>query len=190
MLEVTPARVLPEVLVIDFPVFADERGFFTELYHADKYADAGVTPRFVQDNLSHSRRGVLRGLHYQWPNPQGKLVQIIDGVIFDVAVDIRRGSPSFGRWFGLELDARRRRHLYVPEGYAHGFCVLSEEATVLYKCTRVYDPAGDAAIAWNDPDIAVGWPVASPLLSPKDAAAPNLADVTSADLPDAGDGTP
>jgi dTDP-4-dehydrorhamnose 3,5-epimerase len=183
MPELTPAEGLPDVLIVDFPVFADERGFFTELWHAGKYADAGLDALFVQDNLSHSRHGVLRGLHYQWPGPQGKLVQIIAGTIFDVAVDIRRGSPTFGRWFGIELDARRRRHLYVPEGFAHGFCVLSSEATVLYKCTRVYDPAGDAAIAWNDPDIGIDWPIAAPLLSPKDAAAPRLASVPTARLP-------
>lgn len=183
MLHITPAPDLPEVKVVEFPAFADDRGYFTELWHADKYAAAGLPDVFVQDNLSYSRHDVLRGLHFQWPNPQGKLVQIIDGVIFDVAVDVRRGSPTFGRWFGLELDARKRRHLMIPEGYAHGFCVLSAEATIIYKCTRVYDAACDASIAWNDPTFAITWPVAAPVLSPKDAGALPLSEFPVERLP-------
>jgi dTDP-4-dehydrorhamnose 3,5-epimerase len=183
MLTFTPVPELPDVLLIDHPRFPDERGYFTELWHSDKYQAAGIPPMFVQDNLSRSKGGVLRGLHYQWPNPQGKLVVVLEGTIFDVAVDVRRDSPSFGRWFGGELSADVPRQIYIPEGFAHGFCVLSEQATVLYKCTRVYDPAGDAAIAWNDPQVNIAWPLREPLLSAKDRAAPTRAKVDSGRLP-------
>ena len=184
MIEVISADGLPDVRLINTRKYGDSRGFFAELWHADKYAAAGLPRQFVQDNLSQSARGVIRGLHYQWPNPQGKLVQVIDGEIFDVAVDIRRGSASFGRWVGVTLRAETGQQIYVPEGFAHGFCVLSAQATVLYKCTRMYDADGDASIAWNDPAIDVDWPLDAPRLSDKDARAPHLSALAPAQLPD------
>jgi dTDP-4-dehydrorhamnose 3,5-epimerase len=167
---------LPGVLLIEPKVFADERGFFLETWNAARYAEAGLPAAFVQDNHSRSKRGVLRGLHYQQPNPQGKLVRCSRGAIFDVAVDIRVGSPSFGKWFGVELSEENKRMLWVPEGFAHGFCALTDRADVLYKCTALYDGAADRSILWNDPDIGIEWPIANPQLSPKDAAAPRLKD--------------
>ena len=167
---------LPGVLVLEPRQFADERGFFTELFVASKYPALGVPAIFAQDNFSRSRQGVLRGLHFQEPNAQGKLVQVLRGVVFDVAVDVRRGSPTFGRWFGLELTGDTPKQLWVPPGFAHGFCVTSESADFLYKCTTPYSPPHERSIAWNDPALAIDWPVKAPLLSPKDAQAPNLAD--------------
>ena len=167
---------LPGVLIVEPKVFGDDRGFFMETYHAARFAEAGVGDQFVQDNHSRSTRGVLRGLHFQDPNPQGKLVRAVSGTIFDVAVDIRRGSPTFGRWVGVELSAENKRQLWVPAGFAHGFCVTSETADVVYKCTALYDPVSDRGIRWNDPAIGIEWPGVEPVLSPKDAAAPLLAD--------------
>lgn len=167
---------LPGVLVVEPKVFGDDRGFFMEIYHAAKFAEAGIADPFVQDNHSRSSRGVLRGLHFQEPNPQGKLVRAIGGVIFDVAVDIRRGSPTFGKWVGVELSAENKRQLWVPPGFAHGFCVTSETADVVYKCTSLYAPESDRGIRWNDPAIGIEWPPITPLLSPKDEAAPLLAE--------------
>jgi dTDP-4-dehydrorhamnose 3,5-epimerase len=165
---------LPGVLIIEPRVFADDRGFFLESYHSSRFAELGIREEFVQDNHSFSTRNVLRGLHFQEPKPQGKLVRAITGRIFDVAVDIRRGSPSFGEWFGVELSAENKLQLWVPRGFAHGFCVLSETADVVYKCTELYDAAADTSLRWDDPAIGIDWPVSEPLLSPKDAAAPLL----------------
>lgn len=175
---------LPGVCVIEPQVFGDARGFFYESYNAATFADLGLGDlRFVQTNVSRSAHGVLRGLHYQWPNPQGKLVQVLDGEVYDVAVDIRHGSPHFGRWAGAMLTAENKRLLWIPEGFAHGFAVVSETATFCYQCTALYDRAADAGVRWNDGDIGVDWPLASPLLSDKDAAAPFLADIPVARLP-------
>jgi dTDP-4-dehydrorhamnose 3,5-epimerase len=167
---------LPGVLIVEPKVFGDDRGFFMEVYHAARFAAAGVGDPFVQDNHSRSSRGVLRGLHYQEPNPQGKLVRAVSGSIFDVAVDIRRGSPSFGRWVGVELSEENKRQLWVPPGFAHGFFVTSATADVVYKCTALYEPQNDRGIRWDDPAIAIEWPPIEPLLSAKDAVAPLLAD--------------
>lgn len=145
-----------------------------ETYHRDRFREAGIAGDFVQDNHSRSRRGVLRGLHYQEPTPQGKLVRCTRGAVFDVAVDIRAGSPRFGSWFGVELSEKNQRMLWIPPGFAHGFCALADETDVIYKCTAIYDAAGDRSIVWNDPDIGIEWPVKDPLMSTKDAAAPRL----------------
>jgi dTDP-4-dehydrorhamnose 3,5-epimerase len=161
---------LPGVVVIEPDLFRDERGFFLEVYHFEKYRSAGLDVRFVQENHSRSLRQTLRGLHWQWRRPQGKLVRVIVGEIFDVAVDIRRGSPRFGQWVGTMLSAENFKQMYIPEGFAHGFCVTSEVAEVEYKCTDVYDPGGEAGVRWNDPDIGIEWPVTDPILSAKDTA--------------------
>jgi dTDP-4-dehydrorhamnose 3,5-epimerase len=174
---------LPGVLLIEPRVFGDERGWFLETWRAERYAEHGIGPAFVQSNCSQSSRGVLRGLHYQWPEPQGKLVWVSAGTVFDVAVDIRPGSDTFGQWTGVELDAEHHRQLWIPEGFAHGFQVLSEQATFNYLCTRPYRGECDAAIAWNDPDIGVDWPLTPAGLSDKDEAAPRLTDIQSDRLP-------
>ncbi|MBM3984099.1 MAG: dTDP-4-dehydrorhamnose 3,5-epimerase [Planctomycetes bacterium] len=168
---------LPGVLVVEPVVHRDARGFFLETFHAQKFREGGIDAAFVQDNHSASQRGTLRGLHAQWRRPQGKLVRVLFGEIFDVAVDARRGSPTFGRWVGVNLSHDNFRQLWVPAGFLHGFCVLSERAEVEYKCTELYDPGGELGVAWNDPDIGIKWPIAEPALSAKDAAAPRLADV-------------
>lgn len=166
---------LPGVLILEPQVFKDDRGFFLETYNLERFRAAGIPDAFVQDNHSRSKKNVLRGLHYQLPKAQGKLVRCSRGAIFDVAVDVRRGSPHFGKWTGAELSETNYRMLWVPPGFAHGFCAVTDDCDVLYKCTAVYDGAGDRSILWNDPDIGIRWPVAAPLLSPKDAAAPRLA---------------
>ncbi|MEM9530724.1 MAG: dTDP-4-dehydrorhamnose 3,5-epimerase, partial [Pseudomonadota bacterium] len=167
---------LDGVLVFEPVMHGDDRGFFMETWNHQRYAEAGLDVTFRQSNLSKSAGGVLRGLHYQEPNPQGKLVHVLTGEVFDVAVDIRRDSPTFGRWLGFHLSGDNRRQLYVPEGFAHGFCVLSESAIFAYQCTREFDAAADYAIAWNDPDIGIDWPLAGePQLSDRDRAAPRLA---------------
>ncbi len=168
---------LPEVLLVEPEVFQDSRGFFFETYHARKYREAGIAVTFVQDNHSRSIRGTLRGLHAQLRHPQAKLVRVIEGEIFDVAVDIRRGSPAFGRWIAVTLSSENRRQCYVPPGFAHGFCVLSERADVEYKCSDFYDATDELVIAWNDPDLAIHWPTAEPLLSPRDRQASPLQKV-------------
>jgi dTDP-4-dehydrorhamnose 3,5-epimerase len=168
---------IPEVVVVELDLHRDDRGFFVETYHAEKFLRGGIEAGFVQDNHSRSVRGTLRGLHAQDRRPQGKLVRTLVGEIFDVAVDIRRGSPTFARWIGVTLAADEFRVLWIPPGFAHGFCVLSDIAEVEYKCTDVYDPEGQLTIAWNDPEIGISWPVATPILSAKDAAAPPLRDV-------------
>lgn len=167
---------LPGVLLVEPKLFGDARGFFVETFHAERYASVGIPGPFVQDNLSRSARGALRGLHFQEPFPQGKLVQVLRGAVWDVAVDVRRGSPHFGAWVGLELSEDNHRQLWIPSGFAHGFCVLSEVADFFYKCTSRYVPDAERAIRWNDPELAIRWPIQAPLLSAKDAAAPMLAD--------------
>lgn len=174
---------LPGALVIEPQVLGDPRGFFYESFNAVRFRDAGIDARFVQSNVSRSAKGVLRGLHYQWPNPQGKLVSVLEGEVYDVAVDIRHGSPTFGRWVGAMLTAENFRHFWVPEGFAHGFCVLSEFATVSYQCTALYEREHDAGIRWNDADIGIDWPISAPLLSDKDTRAPFLEDVPPERLP-------
>lgn len=169
---------LPGVRIVEPRVFEDERGFFLEVWNAGTFAAQGLDVAFVQDNHSLSRQGTLRGLHVQLPNSQGKLVRCTEGAIFDVAVDIRRGSPTFARWFGIELTAANFRQLWVPPDFAHGFCVLSPRAQVEYKCTKLYDAAADLSIAWNDPAIGIEWPLDAPLLSPKDQAARRLEELT------------
>ena len=174
---------LPGLLLIEPEVFRDARGYFLETFRADGYAAAGIPGPFVQDNVSFSHAGVLRGLHFQNPNGQAKLVFALEGEIFDVAVDVRAGSPSFGRWTGARLSADSGRQLYIPRGFAHGFCVLSQTARVAYKCDALYDPGSELSVMWNDPDIGIEWPLAAPVLSKKDAAAPRLADIDRARLP-------
>lgn len=174
---------LDGVLIITPRIFEDGRGWFSEIYHAERYASFGVPVSFVQDNLSWSERLVLRGLHFQYPHSQAKLIYVLKGEVFDVAVDIRAGSPSFGRWVGTHLNSKDHNQLFVPEGFAHGFVVLSEMALFGYKCSEVYHPETEKSILWNDPDIGIDWPVSEPLLSPKDAHALTLAQFNAADLP-------
>jgi dTDP-4-dehydrorhamnose 3,5-epimerase len=159
---------LPGVLIIEPQVFGDDRGFFMETWNKERYAEAGIPTEFVQDNLSFSRKGVLRGLHFQDPNPQGKLVSVLQGEVFDVAVDIRRDSPTFGKWVGVNLSSDNRRQLYLPEGFAHGFCVTSEFALFSYKCTDSYSPKKEWILMWNDPDLGIDWPVTELQVSSKD----------------------
>jgi dTDP-4-dehydrorhamnose 3,5-epimerase len=165
---------LPGVILVEPTVHQDHRGFFLETYHREKYADGGIDATFVQDNHSRSKRGILRGLHAQGRRPQGKLVRVVEGSVYDVAVDIRRGSPTCARWVGVVLTAENFYQLWVPPGFAHGFCVLSEAAQVEYKCTDLYVPEDELSVAWNDPEIGIAWPIEHPTLSPKDAAAPRL----------------
>jgi dTDP-4-dehydrorhamnose 3,5-epimerase len=167
---------LPEVLILEPRVHGDSRGFFYETFQAGRYAGVGISGPFVQDNLSRSVRGTLRGLHFQEPRAQGKLVQVLRGTVWDVAVDVRRGSPRFGRWIALDLSETTPRQLWIPPGFAHGFCVLSDSADFFYKCTELYSPESERSVAWDDPAIGIAWPVEEPLLSPKDRAAPRLAD--------------
>ena len=169
---------LPGVLLIEPKVFGDARGFFLETWNRERYLSAGFPEvTFVQDNFSHSRQGTLRGLHFQRQHPQGKLVYVVRGAIFDVVVDIRTGSGSFGRWYGVELSAENHRQIWIPPGFAHGFCVLSDEADFCYKCTDSYHPEDEGGIIWNDPDIGIAWPVIDPLLSEKDRRYPRLAEL-------------
>ena len=168
---------LPGVLILEPKVFSDTRGFFLETYNKEKYFAAGLPLEFVQDNLSFSSRGVLRGLHYQNPHAQGKLVYVLQGEVWDVAVDIRRDSPQFGQWTAITLSSDNKKQFYIPPGFAHGFCVLSETALFAYKCTDFYHPECDAGVRWNDPDIGIAWPVADPILSEKDKRQPLLKDM-------------
>ncbi|QYJ16108.1 dTDP-4-dehydrorhamnose 3,5-epimerase [Rubrobacter xylanophilus DSM 9941] len=174
---------LPGVLLVEPDVFGDERGFFMESWSGRRYREAGLPECFVQDNLSFSRRGVLRGLHFQHPRGQGKLVSVLQGEVFDVAVDVRRGSPTFGRWVGVSLSEANKRQLYIPPGFAHGFVVLSEAALFFYKCTEYYAPECERTVLWNDPEIGIGWPVEEPVLSEKDQEAPTLREMPPAHLP-------
>jgi dTDP-4-dehydrorhamnose 3,5-epimerase len=175
---------LPGCVVIEPRVFGDARGAFWETWNRPRFAALGLDFEVTQANVSVSERGVLRGLHYQWPNPQGKLVSVLEGEVYDVAVDIRRGSPTFGRWAAAILSAENKRHFWIPEGFAHGFAVLSERAVFTYLCTRPYDAAADAGLRWNDARLAIDWPIAEPSLSGKDAAAPFLDEVDPSRLPE------
>ena len=168
---------LPGVLLIEPDVFGDSRGFFVETWNRRRYAEAGLDADFVQDNLSLSRRGTLRGLHFQNPHAQGKFVYVLQGEVYDVAVDLRQSSPTFGRWLGLTLSSDNKRQLYIPPGFAHGFCVTSETALFAYKCTDFYHRETEGSVRWNDPDVGVRWPIENPILSEKDARAPLLKDV-------------
>ena len=172
----------PEVLLIEPDVFRDTRGFFMETFHAEKFRQQGLPVSFVQDNHSRSTRGVLRGLHYQLEHPQGKLIGIATGTVFDVAVDIRKGSPHFGKWASAVLSEDNNHQLYIPPGFAHGFCVMSEQADFLYKCTDLYTPGDEYGIAWDDPDIGIDWPELDYILSDKDLRNPGLRD-SEAQLP-------
>ena len=174
---------LPGALILEPKVFGDARGFFYESYNKTVWDDAGLSANFIQTNVSRSARGVLRGLHYQWPHPQGKLVSVLEGEVYDVAVDIRRGSPTFGQSMGVMLTAENHRHFWIPEGFAHGFCTVSDFATFTYQCTALYDHAADAGIRWNDAALAIDWPVSEPLLSDKDRKSPLLQDVATERLP-------
>lgn len=172
---------LPGVVILKPRVFRDSRGFFAETYHSQKFAELGIGVEFVQDNHSCSARGTLRGLHYQLKHPQAKLCRVIRGEVLDVAVDIRHGSPTFGRWVGCVLSAAEMNQIFIPAEFAHGFAVLSESAEFLYKCSDFYDPASERGIAWDDPDLSIDWQIADVLLSAKDSKNPRLRDV-SADL--------
>jgi dTDP-4-dehydrorhamnose 3,5-epimerase len=181
-MKVTPLQI-PEILLVEPKVFGDARGYFVETFQAERYAQAGINARFVQDNLSRSSRGTLRGLHLQYPNAQAKLVYVVEGEVFDVAVDVRVGSPSFGKWTGAHLSARDHRQMYIPPGFAHGFCVKSEYALFAYKCSDIYLPQHEVGVAWNDPALAISWPVSQPTISEKDQRFPSLAQIDPARLP-------
>lgn len=174
---------LPGMLVIDPDVFGDDRGYFLETWAQRRYAEVGVPETFVQDNVSMSRRGILRGLHLQHPRGQGKLVHVVFGEVFDVAVDVRVGSPTFGEWVGATLSAENHRQVYIPPGFAHGFCVTSDVALFSYKCTEAYHRETEFGVAWNDPDLAIAWPVEAPLVSAKDQAFGRLAEIARDRLP-------
>ncbi len=175
---------LDGLLVIEPDVFVDHRGFLLETWHRNRFASARLNMTFVQDNHSRSQYGVLRGLHYQLHNPQGKLVFVVSGKVFDVAVDLRIGSPTFGRWFGTLLSDENHRQMYIPPGFAHGFCVLSEKADFMYKCTNFYSPDDQYGVHWNDPDLGIEWPIKDPILSEKDAKLPFLKNVPEENLPE------
>ena len=170
----TVSTRLPDVCLVEPRIFKDERGWFFEEFHDEKFAALGLPTHFRQENRSHSRRNVVRGFHFQLTRPQGKLVTCLHGSIFDVAVDIRRGSPTFGEWVGVELHGSAPRQFWIPPGFAHGFCVLSETADVSYKCTEIYIPDDERGILWNDPAIGIDWPVTAPVVSSRDAAFPGL----------------
>ncbi len=174
---------LPGVLILEPEVFGDKRGFFMETWNQRRYEEAGLPARFVQDNLSFSARGVLRGLHFQNPNPQGKLVSVLQGEVFDVALDVRVGSPTFGEWVGVYLSADNKRQLYIPEGFAHGFAVTSDVALFSYKSTDYYNPRIEGTVLWNDPHVGIEWPVDDPTLSAKDQIASPLREIPTDLLP-------
>lgn len=180
IVETTP---LAGVLLVKPDVFGDARGFFKETWNRQRYAEAGLDKDFVQDNLSVSRRNILRGLHFQNPRPQGKLVQVLQGSVFDVAVDIRVGSPTFGQWFGVTLSEENHYQLYVPENFAHGFCVTSDLAMFSYKCTDTYNPGAEFSLRWDDPEVGIDWPISEPQLSAKDQAGLFLKDFPRESLP-------
>ena len=177
---------LPGVMILEPKVFGDARGFFLETWNQERYREAGIAAVFVQDNLSFSGKGTLRGLHFQNPNAQGKLVQVLQGEVYDVAVDIRQGSPTFGKWVGVTLSAENRRQVFIPAGFAHGFCVISDNALFSYKCTDIYNPKAEVSIIWNDPDIGIDWPVTEPELSEKDRLANRLSQLPEGRLPSYG----
>ncbi len=167
----TASPTLPEIIIIEPELFQDDRGYFTEMYHKAKYEDAGIKGDFIQDNRSRSCQSTIRGLHYQVRKAQGKLVWVLSGEVFDVAVDIRQSSRTFGKWQGTLLSSESKKGIYIPPHFAHGFCVLSKEAEVFYKCTEFYSPENERTIRWDDPDLAIEWPVENPILSEKDATA-------------------
>jgi dTDP-4-dehydrorhamnose 3,5-epimerase len=168
---------LEGVLLVEPKIWGDPRGYFVELWQADRYGRSGVAPRFVQDNLSFSTKGVLRGLHFQNPSAQGKLVFPLEGEIYDVVVDVRRRSRTFRQWFGVKLSSEAKQQIWVPEGFAHGFVVLSEKAHVVYKCTDTYNAKTEWGVAWNDPELKIDWPVTNPVLSEKDRVYPKLSEL-------------
>ena len=174
---------LPGVVIIEPQVFSDKRGFFMETFQAQEFKKAGIDAVFLQDNLSKSGEGTVRGLHYQYPHSQGKLINVVQGSVFDVAVDIRKGSASFGKWFWTEISEENKRILWIPPGFAHGFCVTTASAVFSYKCTDYYVPEFEHTILWNDPDIAINWPVKEPILSPKDLKGLPLKNVDRKNLP-------
>ena len=174
---------LDGVLIIELNVFNDQRGYFFETYNQNRYREIGINSNFVQDNLSCSKKGTLRGLHYQHPHDQAKLVQVIQGEVFDVAVDIRRDSPTFGKWIGQYLSAENKKQIFIPEGFAHGFCVLSETALFHYKCSGLYAPECEGGILWSDPDVGIKWPIDSPIISEKDAGFSCLKNIAEDKLP-------
>ncbi|WP_133499517.1 dTDP-4-dehydrorhamnose 3,5-epimerase [Cognatilysobacter terrigena] len=174
---------LPGCVIVEPRVFGDDRGYFYESFNLDRLGAEGLAPTFVQGNVSFSQRGVLRGLHYQWPKPQGKYVTVLQGEVWDVAVDIRRGSPTFGKWTAVVLNAENKRHFWIPEGFAHGFVVTSDTALFSYLCTATYDATADAAIRWDDPTLGIDWPASNPSLSTKDADAPFLDAIPADRLP-------
>jgi dTDP-4-dehydrorhamnose 3,5-epimerase len=174
---------LAGLMIFEPDVLGDVRGWFAETFSTKRYEDAGLKLPFVQDNVSFSEKSVLRGLHFQYPHSQGKLVQVLSGEVFDVALDIRLGSPTFGQWAGEILSVSNHKQLYIPPGFAHGFCVLSDTALFSYKCTDYYSPATEGGIIWNDPDLGIAWPVSAPLVSKKDADYPRLRDVPQDKLP-------
>ena len=174
---------LPGVMILEPQVFRDKRGYFMEIFHGKKYKDLGIDADFVQDNHSRSEKNILRGLHFQLGHAQDKLLTVINGAIYDVAVDVRQGSPTFGQWLGVELSSENNRQLFIPKGFAHGFCVISETVDVLYKCTDYYSPQDECGVLWNDPDIDIDWPVTDPILSPKDTKYSCLKDIPADQLP-------
>lgn len=171
------------ILIIEPKIFKDKRGFFMETYNQARYNESGINATFVQDNLSYSQKNTLRGLHFQIKHPQAKLIQVISGVIFDVAVDLRPGSATFGKWTGFYLSSENRRQVFIPEGFAHGFCVLSEFALFHYKCSDFYAKDDEGGIIWSDPDIGIEWPVENPIISEKDKQYHKLSDLTAHELP-------
>ncbi|MCP3926858.1 MAG: dTDP-4-dehydrorhamnose 3,5-epimerase [Desulfobacterales bacterium] len=171
------------LMVIEPKIFEDDRGFFFESYQKNRYEDFGITSNFVQDNISYSKKNTLRGLHFQIDNPQAKLVQVISGEIYDVALDLRVNSPHFGEWFGVVLSGSNKKQLFIPEGFAHGFCVTSDTATFSYKCSDIYNPTDEGGIIWSDPEININWPVTNPVLSQKDNIYKQLSQLESHELP-------
>ena len=175
---------LTGALLIEPDVYPDDRGYFSETYHEGRYRENGIDVTFVQDNMAFSRKGALRGLHFQYPQSQAKLVQVIQGEVLDVIVDIRRGSNTFGMWAGVRLSGENKKQLFAPQGFAHGYCVLSESAIFTYKCSDFYAPDCEKGVLWSDPDIGIDWPVSEPVLSEKDGMYPLLKDVLAGDLPE------
>ncbi len=172
----TPSPTLPEIIIIEPELFEDDRGYFAEMYHQKKFEEAGIKGNFVQDNRSRSCQGTIRGLHYQLGKAQGKLVWVLFGEVFDVVVDIRRSSRTFGKWQGIMLSSENKKGIYIPPDFAHGFCVLSDEAEIFYKCTEFYSPENERTIRWDDTDLGIDWPTKAPILSKKDATAPLFRD--------------
>ena len=182
-MRVTTSDVFPDVLVLEPDLFGDHRGYFLETYRSNSYQHSGIPSSFVQDNMSFSKRGILRGLHYQLGRPQGKLVWVAHGEVYDVAVDLRRGSSTFGKWVGITLSSVDHKQVYIPAGFAHGFCVTSETALLIYKCTDYYFPNEERGIRWDDPSLRIPWPVKAPIITEKDAQYPTMDEIPKKDLP-------